>query len=83
MLAKNFLQADVKLIDANFMQQNNISDDAEASKLIIETINRMKDSKSVFIFDIDSIAKVSKEFYWMQNKIFQTTYEEFEEEKNE
>jgi hypothetical protein len=43
MLAKNFLQADVKLIDANFMQQNNISDDAEASKLIIETINRMKD----------------------------------------
>ena len=63
-LATTFLEADtVKLIDANFLYQNNISDDTGASRLIIDTVNQMKEyAKSVVIFDIDSIAGVSKQF---------------------
>jgi hypothetical protein len=39
-LSTSHLEADcVKLIDANFLYQNNISDDNGASKLIIDTVN--------------------------------------------
>jgi len=39
-LSTSYLEADcVKLIDANFFYQNNISDDTGASKIIIDTVN--------------------------------------------
>jgi hypothetical protein len=39
-LSTSYLEADcVKLIDANFFYQNNISDDNGASKIIIDTVN--------------------------------------------
>jgi hypothetical protein len=42
-LATSYLEADcLKLIDANFFFENKISDDKEASQLIIDTINMMK-----------------------------------------
>jgi hypothetical protein len=64
----------VKLIDANFLYQNNISDDTGASRLIIDTVNQMKEyKKSVCIFDIDSIAGVSKQFSSMKKDISQPT----------
>jgi hypothetical protein len=74
-LSTTYIEADcVKLIDANFLYQNNISDDTEASKLIIDTVNQMKEySKSVVIFDIDSIAGVTKQFSSMNKEISQPT----------
>jgi hypothetical protein len=56
------------------LYQNNISDDIEASKIIIDTVNQMKEySKSVVIFDIDSIAGVTKQFSSMNKEISQPT----------
>jgi hypothetical protein len=74
-LATNYLEADcVKLIDTNFLYQNNISDDTEASRIIIDTVNQMKEyPKSVVIFDIDSIAGVTKEYSTMKKDISQAT----------
>ena len=74
-LATSYLEADcLKLIDANFFFENKISDDKEASQLIIDTINMMKQyDRSVVIFDIDSIAGVTKEFSSIKKDVSQAT----------
>lgn len=74
-LATSYLEADcVKLIDANFLYQNNISDDQGAARIIIDTVNQMKEyPKSVVIFDIDSIAGLTKEYSTMKKDISQPT----------
>ena len=72
-MATSYLEADcLKLIDANFFFENKISDDKEASQLIIDTIKMMKQyDRSVVIFDIDSIAGVTKEYSSIKKDVSQ------------
>ena len=74
-LATSYLGADcLKLIDANFFFENKISDDKEAAQLILDTINTVKQyDRSVVIFDIDSIAGVTKEFSSIKKDVSQAT----------
>lgn len=60
----------IKLIDSNFFFANRVADDQVATKLMINTVEELKKyDKSVVIFDLDSIAGVSKEYGELETEI--------------
>lgn len=53
----------VRLFDSNFFSQNGVSEDQHINELMVKTMEEIKKyTKSIVVFDLDSIAGLSKEW---------------------
>lgn len=60
----------VKLIDAYFLQQNNVFEDNQATTFISSLVEEIKRySRAILIFDLDSIAMIKKEHSGIKESI--------------